>query len=45
MEENPSKILSGIVENWKIINPKCENMATILFFSKKMGLVRALNTI
>ena len=35
MEENPDKILSGIVENCKIANPQCDNMAAILIFLKK----------
>ena len=35
MEENPDKILSGIVENCKILNSKVDNMAAILIFLKK----------
>ncbi len=35
MEENPDKILSGIVENCKILNGKVDNMAAVLIFLKK----------
>lgn len=35
MEENPDKILSGIVENCKILNSKVDNMAAVLIFLKK----------
>lgn len=35
MEENPDKILSGIVETCKVANSQCDNMAAILIFLKK----------
>ena len=35
MEENPNKIISSIMENCKIINSECDNMAVILIIIRK----------
>lgn len=39
LEENPSKIISGIIENCKIISPQCDNMAVILLIIRKGELI------
>ena len=39
-EESPTKILSSIIENCKIISPDSDNMAVILLIIRK-GLVGA----
>ena len=35
MEENPNKIINSIMENCKITNPECDNMAAILIIIRK----------
>lgn len=35
MEENPNKIVNGIVEQCKVLKANCDNMAAILILLKK----------
>lgn len=40
LEENPNKIISGIIENCKIMSPQSDNLAVILIIIRK-GELRA----
>jgi hypothetical protein len=35
LEENPNKIISGVIENCKIISPQSDNLAVVLVIIKK----------
>lgn len=34
-EENPNKIVNSLIENCRIMNPQCDNMAVVLIFIRR----------